>query len=215
MHALEILRHTAADPGQSVPDALMAMLVPAPPQPNAVTREFLSEVRPIRDEALTLVRAHATAAKGTGKPSLLDVGPVLRQLRSRLSARSVEGQPTTGRPVAQAPPGPAGAGRGARRGPASAGRSRTSGRSSTPPKTSPPRSRSSTGSSRRAVTGAGCRGRTPRSRTTWPGKRSAPRPWRPTAASARRSPRGPGPATCGTFSTIPSRNCARCATTPP
>ena len=91
MHALEILRHTAADPGRSVADALVAMLVPAPPQPNAITRKFLSEVRPLRDEALMLVRAHATAAKGTGKPSLLDVGPVLRQLQSRLGARSVEG----------------------------------------------------------------------------------------------------------------------------
>src|ERR1700733_3588585 len=57
MHALEILRYTAADPGHSVPDALVAMLVPAPPQTNATTRKFLSEVRPIRDEALMLVRA--------------------------------------------------------------------------------------------------------------------------------------------------------------
>ena len=114
MHALEILRYTAADPGQSVPDALVAMLVPAPPQPNPVIRDFLREVRPIRDEALTLVRAHATAAKGTGKPSLLDVGPVLRQLQSHLGARSVEGQPAAGRPVAQATPDPAIAGRGAR-----------------------------------------------------------------------------------------------------
>ena len=93
MHALEILRYTAADPGQAVPEALVAMLIPAPPQPNAVTRKFLGEVRSIRDEALTVVRAHATAAKGTGKPSLLDVGPVLKQLRSRLGARSVEGEP--------------------------------------------------------------------------------------------------------------------------
>ena len=92
MHALEILRHTAVDPGRSVPDALVAMLVPAPPQPNAITRDFLRAVRPIRDEALMLVRAHATTAKGTGKPSLLDVGPVLRQLQSGLTARSVEGE---------------------------------------------------------------------------------------------------------------------------
>ncbi len=97
MHALEILRHTAADPGRSVPEALAAMLMPAPPQPNAITRKFLSEVRPIRDEALILVRGHATAAKGTGKPSVLDVGPVLRQLQSRLAARSVEGQPGGGK----------------------------------------------------------------------------------------------------------------------
>ena len=43
---------------------------------NAVTRKFLREVRPVRDEALTALRDHATAAKGTGKPSLLDVGPL-------------------------------------------------------------------------------------------------------------------------------------------
>jgi hypothetical protein len=96
MHALEILRYTAPNPGRSVPDALVAMLMPIPAQPNAITKKFLSEVRPIRDEALMLVRAHATAAKGTGKPSLLDVGPVLRQLQSRLGARSVEGQPGGG-----------------------------------------------------------------------------------------------------------------------
>ena len=67
MQALEILRYTAADPGQSVPDALAAMLVPVPPpQLNPVIKDFLREVRPIREEALILVRAHATAAKGTG-----------------------------------------------------------------------------------------------------------------------------------------------------
>lgn len=94
MHALEILRYVAANPGQSVPDALGAMLVPAPPpQLNPVIKEFFRDIRPIREEALLLVRAHATAAKGTGGPSLLDVGPVLRQLQSHLNARAVEGQP--------------------------------------------------------------------------------------------------------------------------
>lgn len=94
MQVLEILRYAAADPGQSVPKALVAMLAPAPPvQLNPVIRDFLRDVRPIREEALLLVRAHATAAKGSGRPSLLDVGPVLRQLQSQLSTRAVEGQP--------------------------------------------------------------------------------------------------------------------------
>jgi hypothetical protein len=94
MQALEILRYAAADPGQSVPKALMAMLTPTtPPQLNPVIKDFLRDVRPIREEALRLIRAHATAAKGTGRPSLLDVGPALRQLQSQLSTRVVEGQP--------------------------------------------------------------------------------------------------------------------------
>jgi hypothetical protein len=94
MQALEILRYAAADPGLSVPDALVAMLMPAPPlRLNPVIKDFLSDVRQIREEALLLVRAHATAAKGTGKPSLLDVGPVLKQLQSHLATRAVESQP--------------------------------------------------------------------------------------------------------------------------
>ena len=94
MQALEILRYMAADPGRSVPNALVSMLVPTPPpQLNPVIKDFLRDVRPIREEALLLVRAHATAAKGTGRPSLLDVGPVLRQLQSHLATRAVEGQP--------------------------------------------------------------------------------------------------------------------------
>jgi len=94
MRTLEILRYAAADPGRSVPDALVAMLAPAPPpQLNPVIKDFLRDVRPIREEALLLVRTHATAAKGTGRPSLLDVGPVLRQLQSQLATRAVEGQP--------------------------------------------------------------------------------------------------------------------------
>lgn len=97
MQALEILRYAAADPGQSVPKALVAMLAPAPPpQLNPVIKDFLHDVRPIREEALLLIRAHATAAKGSGRPSLLDVGPVLRQLQSHLNARAVKGQPGDG-----------------------------------------------------------------------------------------------------------------------
>jgi hypothetical protein len=92
VRALAVLRYSAAEPGQTVRDALPAMLMPVPPQrQNPVVREFLKELRPQRDEALTIVRAYATAAKGTGKPSLLDVGPVYRNLRSHLRTRSVEG----------------------------------------------------------------------------------------------------------------------------
>lgn len=94
VEALVVLRHAAADPGQTASAALPAMLMPAPPpQQNPVVENFLREMRPIRDDALNIVRAHATAAKGTGKPSLLDVGPILRRIQSHLKARSVEGEP--------------------------------------------------------------------------------------------------------------------------
>ncbi|MGC4957777.1 AAA family ATPase [Actinomadura citrea] len=90
VQALEVLRYATADPGQTVRGALAAMLVPvSPAQQNSVVQEFLREVRPIRDEALAIVRAQATAAKGTGKPSLLDVGAVFLHMQSNLKARSV------------------------------------------------------------------------------------------------------------------------------
>ena len=203
IHALEILRHTAADPGRSVPEALVAMLVPASPQPNAITRKFLSEVRPLRDEALTLVRAHATAAKGTGKPSLLDVGPELRQLQSRLGARSVEGQPggqlLERLQVQQA--------QAAERGWASVSRLvQAVGQVLDPAEDLAATLKVVDRLIREGGNRAGCRWRTRRRSTRWPGKRSVPRPWRPTVASVGRSLRGPGQATCGTFSTIPSRS---------
>lgn len=95
LHTLEILRYATADPGQSVPGALVAMLVPVPPpQLNPVIKDFLRDMAPVREEALLLIRAHATTAKGTGTPSLLDIGPVLRQLHSQLAERAVEGQPS-------------------------------------------------------------------------------------------------------------------------
>jgi hypothetical protein len=97
VQVLEVLRHAASDPGQTVPDALAAMLAPIPPpRQNPVVKEFLEGVRPVREEALTIVRTHATAVKGTGKPSLLDAGPVLRHIQSHLRARSIEDPPGEG-----------------------------------------------------------------------------------------------------------------------
>ncbi|MER5325500.1 ATP-binding protein [Streptosporangium roseum] len=93
VQALEVLRYAAADPGQTVSTALPTMLMPPSPQgQNPVVGKFLQEVRSVREEALTIVRDHATAAKGTGKPSLFDVGPILRHIQSHLKARSVESE---------------------------------------------------------------------------------------------------------------------------
>jgi len=94
--ALTVLRHVSADPGQTVRGALTPMLAPVLPQPlNRTVGNFLREVRPVRDEALTALRDYATAAKGTGKPSLLDAGLVYGDIRSHLSARSVTGPPSS------------------------------------------------------------------------------------------------------------------------
>lgn len=92
--ALTVLRHVSAEPGQTVRGALTPMLAPVPPQPlNRAVGDFLREVRTVRDEALTALRDYATAAKGTGKPSLLDTGLLYGDIRSRLSERSVAGPP--------------------------------------------------------------------------------------------------------------------------
>ncbi|MFD1547344.1 ATP-binding protein [Nonomuraea guangzhouensis] len=91
VQALEVLRYAAIDPGQTVSTALPAMLMPVSPAgQHPVVEKFLKEVRPVREEALATVRAHATAAKGAGKPSLFDVGPLLRHIQAHLKARSVQ-----------------------------------------------------------------------------------------------------------------------------
>ena len=96
VEALAVLRRVSADPGQRVQSALTPMLAPVPPQPlNRVVSDFLRETRPVRDEALTALRDYATAAKGTGRPSLLDAGLLYGDIRSHLNARSVNGLPSS------------------------------------------------------------------------------------------------------------------------
>ncbi|MEV4288473.1 ATP-binding protein [Nonomuraea bangladeshensis] len=91
VQALEVMRNAATDPGQTVATALPAMLMPlSPPGQHPAIEKFLKEVRSVREEALVTVRAHATAAKGAGKPSLFDVGPLLQQIQTNLKARSVQ-----------------------------------------------------------------------------------------------------------------------------
>jgi hypothetical protein len=98
VQALEVLRYATAEPGQTATEALAAMLAPLPPRPNPVLQEFVREVRPLREQALTTIRCYATGAKGAGKPALLDAGPLYRGIRSRLKARSVEAPPEGGGP---------------------------------------------------------------------------------------------------------------------
>lgn len=92
--ALTVLRHVSSEPGQTVQDALTPMFAPVLPQPlNRTISDFVREVRPVREEALSVVRDYATAAKGTGKPSLLDIGLLYGDIRSHLGDRSVKGPP--------------------------------------------------------------------------------------------------------------------------
>jgi hypothetical protein len=96
VQVLAVLRHASANPGQTVQGALTPMLAPIYPQPvNRFVGDFLREIRPIREEALTALRDYATAAKGAGKPSLLDTGLLYGEIRSHLSSRSVTGPPST------------------------------------------------------------------------------------------------------------------------
>jgi hypothetical protein len=96
VEALTVLRQISAEPGQTVRDALTPMLAPVPPQSlNPAVRDFLRDLRVVRDEALIALRDHATAAKGTGKPSLLDIGLLYGNIRSYLGARSVVGPPAS------------------------------------------------------------------------------------------------------------------------
>lgn len=90
VETLTVLRQVSAKPGNTVRDALTPMLAPVPPQsPHPVVGNFLRDVQGIRDEALNVIRDHATAAKGTGWPSLLDIGLLHEDIRSHLGDRSV------------------------------------------------------------------------------------------------------------------------------
>jgi hypothetical protein len=94
VEALTVMRHVSVEPGQTVRTALTPMLTPTLPQlVNPAVRDFLRDASPIRDEALTALRNHATAAKGAGNPSVLDAGLLHRDIQSRLSARAVSGPP--------------------------------------------------------------------------------------------------------------------------
>jgi hypothetical protein len=93
VQVLTVLRYAASNPGVTVRDALPAsLMLVSPVRPNLIVSEFLKDVRSARDEALTVLRDHATAAKGAGKPSLLDVGPIYQEIRTHLKARCVEGE---------------------------------------------------------------------------------------------------------------------------
>jgi hypothetical protein len=94
VEVLTVLRNISVEPGQTVYSALTPMLAPVAPQPlNPIVSDFIREIRPVRDEALIALRDYATAAKGTGRPSLLDTGLLYGDIRSHLNARSVAGPP--------------------------------------------------------------------------------------------------------------------------
>jgi hypothetical protein len=91
---LSILRRFSASPGNTVADALPAMFRPSlPSDVDPVIRGFAQETLGLREEALLIVRDSATAAKGSGKPSVVDIGPMYALLRDRLKLRQVDAAP--------------------------------------------------------------------------------------------------------------------------
>jgi len=92
VQVLAVLRNAAEQPGLTLRDALPSMLLPSPPaDANPMVMDLLRETKGIRDEALLIIRDHATAAKGSGKPTILDAGKLVGQLRMALRRDSVEG----------------------------------------------------------------------------------------------------------------------------
>lgn len=88
---LTILRNAASEPGTTVREALPAMLGPTPPAPlNPTVQSFLSDARSVRENGLIALRNHATAAKGAGKPSIIDVGLVHADVQAHLKVRSFD-----------------------------------------------------------------------------------------------------------------------------
>jgi len=80
---LTLLRQANPEPGSDPTSALPLLLLPrAADDCSQALREFMNATRGVRDEALTLIRDQATAAKGRGKPSVLDVAQ-LRPLIQR------------------------------------------------------------------------------------------------------------------------------------
>lgn len=91
---LSILRRVSASPGNTVADALPAMFRPSLPSDlDPVIRSFAQETLGLREEALLVVRDSVTAAKGSGKPSVVDIGPIYVLIRDHIKLRQVDSAP--------------------------------------------------------------------------------------------------------------------------
>jgi hypothetical protein len=87
---LAILRNVSQNPGRALAEALPAMLWPTLPSDlNQLVREFYNDTKSLREEALLVLRDSQTAAKGLGKPSILDIGPMMADMRKYLAAQYV------------------------------------------------------------------------------------------------------------------------------
>jgi hypothetical protein len=90
LRVVSTLRYMSASPGHTVADALPAMLRPVPPEnANPCVANLFKDTKSVREEALMVIRDSLTTAKGTGAPSILDVGPVLSDIRSILKNREI------------------------------------------------------------------------------------------------------------------------------
>ncbi|MBW4717519.1 ATP-binding protein [Saccharothrix obliqua] len=95
VRALTVLRRASDNPGNSVRDALPEMLKPHAPA-NGIVRAFLADSRGVREESLRTLRNHATASKGLGAPSVIDIALVYQAINQHLKERTFAGQPPTG-----------------------------------------------------------------------------------------------------------------------
>jgi hypothetical protein len=87
---LMILRHESPVPGKTVRDAIPQMLRPdsgAARSASPDLAQFRRNVKSARQEALLALRDRVTAARGGGKPVLLDAGTCFPALRAALNER--------------------------------------------------------------------------------------------------------------------------------
>jgi len=70
------------------------MLLPTPPSDlNPRVRSFIEDTRDLREDALRVLRETRTTAKGTGQPSIIDVGAIYGTLRKSLDLKQIAAVP--------------------------------------------------------------------------------------------------------------------------
>jgi len=88
VQVLSLLRQSGPEPGLTPVTALPALLRSSPSGDcSAALRDFITVTRGVRDEALQIVRDQATASKGKGKPSVLDVAQILPALKASMGLK--------------------------------------------------------------------------------------------------------------------------------
>ena len=96
--ALQVLRMTSLANGEadrSQFNVVEDLLRPPRTGSNELLNKYIGGTKEYRNAALVALRSGLVAAKGTGTPSVLDVGPIFRTLTSTARRRSVGESPTS------------------------------------------------------------------------------------------------------------------------